>query len=373
MLGDMLGDIVLMVVGVIGIGGGIITLVGAALLAVGIVRGRNVENFDELAPKIMKVVGVILLVVGMIVLCFDGVGGVAYVTENYGYVNPLPVPVTPTVTQINYLPLQYQWNPSTDVDEAAETAIQRLLTFSYSYNSTPADQDLLEELFTEVVRRDSAFSSEVETYLNQVPEGLSYENLVADNLAGGQGASDNGIRLRTGHKTWRCEADGETWFLTVKYCYESNLNERVGITQFIIEDMESRAAHKEEDYPEYIAVYKDTPADGEHAALIWGEAFLLKDNDDPATAEELKSYIDGGATTLEKLKEKMGEPDGMEKRSDKNSTDYYYELKPENGEALYAWVEVIDGENDLFEVNLLTATEYLEDRTIYQKNADPQN
>lgn len=83
MIDAILGDVVLLLFGVIEVGGVVITLVGGGLLAAGIIRGRRPELFDDIGPKIMRIAGVVMLIIGMLTFCVTGVAGAGYFVENY--------------------------------------------------------------------------------------------------------------------------------------------------------------------------------------------------------------------------------------------------------------------------------------------------
>ena len=366
MLDEMMNDVGLLLIVVAGIGGLIVCAVGVGLLAVGIVRGRKVENFDEIAPKIMKAAGVIMLIIALIVLLVDGIVGAGYIMEKYGKANVSPLnPFQPQPTTAHNYPLiQNAWTTGMTADEATDIAVKQLLEMGADYSFDPVFRSQLTSQFTLSARNDPQMDQEVASFGGNYPREIDYAKLVEAAPASEYEVSDVNGSQKVGEKTWIYEGESETWFITVKCCFESSSNGK-GVEKFMIEDMESRALHKNEREP-YLAVYTEDALNGEHAVMIGNEAYMLNDSDKtPATAAELKSYIDGGISKMQELEDKMGEPHLKDDRFE-DVIDHYYELAPENNEALYAKIVTRKDGEEILEVDLYSATEHLTDRTIYR-------
>lgn len=369
MLDEMLNDVGLMLVLVVGAGAFLITLVGAGLFVTGFLRGRKVENFDDVGQKIMKVVGVILLIIGLIGLITDGFIGAVYFVEKYILSNAAPqYPIQQPVTHQPAYPgtlLQYQWTSSMNADEVCELAAKELMDLSNKMQTDSSYQLTLIMEYATSLQKDVNMQSNVDLFLKNYPKDIKHYHLKEVAPATESAVDDASGSAKYAQKTWICEEDTETWFITVECCYENSIPDEEGILAFRLENLESRALHLEP--KDYLAVIKEEATDGEKAALIGREAFLLKETDrTPATAAELKNYIDGGIRKLPELEEKMGEPQCSFAVPDAVSIDHYYELAPENNEPLYARIVTHTDGEEILEVDLLTSMEHLTDRTIYR-------
>lgn len=295
---------------------GIIFIIGVVQLIIGLVKKKKTP--DSSGKKLIVSGGVLMSMPAVITLVF--------VVFLFGRNRSIPKR------------WQYSWKTE---HEAAKEAITELLT-----SSDNADKERFMSCFTKELRDDPNFEKYIDAYFAAYPVGLS-ECELEGGLTSSSSSYDYGHGFKTGYTDYKCEMDGEYYFITLGFCF-ANTDEpdKLGVTSFSVKDLQAQAVRNAEmiNYDE-----NDNPpcaecriiSDSEvKAQLIDGNGYLWTETEnEKLSALEMKKLLEKVVNLDDKLfVDTVGQPNAIFKAFNATGTDYYYELQPENGEPRYAYI-----------------------------------
>ena len=194
------------------------------------------------------------------------------------------------------------------------------------------DRSGVAQLFTPQISHDLSFETALDVFMVQYPKGLS-ECKLDGGLSSSQKSKYDDEKESTGFAYYTAELNGEWYAIKLRFCYENNSPDKIGVTFFAIENLEANAHDYDYGSSDFLLCRFD---EGDDARLIGGMSFIFKPYNREITAESFSEHMKK-CRTMEDLKREVGEANVI-KKYDNLNCDYYYELVPENGELRYAYI-----------------------------------
>jgi len=240
-----------------------------------------------------------------------------------------------------YSSLPEKWqNEYISDSAAAKEAISSL--FDAAENG---DKDAFAKNFTEELRSTPGFDDDVDKFFASYPKGLGKSDYKL-HAPSGSGSYNYGHNVLDGNTYTEVTFEGEWYYIGLDFCYENTDNpERVGVTHFIIMDLESRAVYladynKDPDSMDDIHLScRITGSDEVCARLINGHPLIWTPTDTPKlTEDEMRKVLMANRGDLGTAMKTIGEPNATFKMYNATGYDSYYDLKSEDGRKLYAHI-----------------------------------
>lgn len=227
---------------------------------------------------------------------------------------------------------------------AVDDAYDRLLKAAED-----GDKKAFADCFTKELRDSSGFDMMVDDFFANYPEGLGKAEI--KRMPAGAGGSIRGNTvISNASSRANVRLNGEYYDITLRVCYEyTGSPEKIGVRQFAIRNLEADAEYIDriQKIPEYDADTEDCvicairSSEEVSAKLINGCPYLWTDTDTPKlTADEMRDLLMAHRDDLgnREVQDRIGDPNVEFKQSNSTGYDYFYELRSENGEPLYAHI-----------------------------------
>lgn len=295
---------------------GFLFLVGAILLIVGIVRKRKPQNAGKKSPTACIVSGAVFLL--------PPVGTAVYLAVS------LAVSLFTATFGNLFFHVTDRWRSGQFVGDtrAVSEAIEELLS-----SAERGDRASFEKMFPTKFREREDFEKTIDAFWESYPSGLALCE-----REGGMGGSMRSGYKATASASYTCFLDGEWYYMGLEICYgDSDAPEEVGVTFFCIENLEAYALDR--DYGDHAFLVCEIKDESDVTArLIDGRGYVFTPTPDRSiTVEEMKGYLTG-CEHLSDLSDRIGKPNASRDSRSSASSDYYYELVPENGEPRYVCI-----------------------------------
>ena len=211
------------------------------------------------------------------------------------------------------------------------------------------DKKAFADCFAKELRDSSGFDRMVDSFFANYPKGLGKAE-IRRMPAGAGGSFKGNMVIRNASSGGDVLLDGEYYDITLRVCYEyTGSPEKIGVTQFAIRNLEADAEYIDsiQKIPEYDADTEDCiicairSSEEVSARLINGCPYLWTDTDTPKlTADEMRDLLMAHRDDLgnREVQDRIGQPNVEFKQSNSTGYDYFYELRSENGEPLYAHI-----------------------------------
>ncbi|SCW26619.1 protein of unknown function [Ruminococcaceae bacterium YRB3002] len=304
---------------------GIQFLVGLIMLIIGLVNSKR-------AKKVWPVLLDILGVVNMVPLIAAIVGTVYF--YNWSQYNKEHM-----LEKYDSVPEAWMNESFITEQQAAGQALNALIAAASS-----GDRDEFVENFSEVTQEREDFDELIDAFMEEFPEGLSYEGFKRS--TGRSLGTSEGYGTRSADATYRGKFNGEWYFIRIKYCYNGDSDDEIGVFYLSMMNLSGEANYQFGD-TEYnknndtLYLYAYMPGSDEvNARMINNYPKLWEESDGPVlTADEMREVLAGYDTLQDAIDAgAIGHPNCNPLYNGVNLHEYYYELQPVNGEPRYAFI-----------------------------------
>jgi len=311
---------------------GIVFLIGLTLLIIGIVRKCKPKNEGKKSPLALIITGAVLMLPSLIILIVIAVNVISS-EINRAHVESR----ADNVVEV------WQNTHVTD-DKGAEQALSYLLTYA-----DKGDKDLFRKNFAKSIQEDPDFNRKMEAFFKEYPGGLAGLEFKNSGSSGG-GSANRGVRESHSNYSFNVNLGDESYYLKLSFCYENDTDpDGIGVMGFEVYNLggyvdyylTSNGSVIDHGGNDYLVCNICTPGEVS-ARRIGGKAYRWTESStEPITADEMEQLLAQCVTLDDAIATgKIGQPNGEYHLPNSNGTDYYYELKPEDGEARYVKIIV---------------------------------
>lgn len=313
--------IIFLVIGAILVG--LVGLIGLIMIIVSLVRRGKFKREGRKPKKLGLIIGIVLFCIPIgIVIAIVGSIVVSGVKTN--------------IARKSYNNCIEQWRNEWVTDnEACEAAIEELLTAA-----DEGDIEALKALFPKEAQGEN-LDEQIEAFLEEYPKGLSEIEERNDQSMGSSGSNHYGSHTEDCSSRYEIVMDGQRYYLNLSIRYQCDEDsDQIGVTLFTVESEKAYVLEKEYGDDDYI--FADTVVEEEfETRRIDGHPYRFTEIDRAITVDEALKTMKT-ERSIGSFIEKYGEPNVKIKYSNCTGTDYYYELKPEDGELRYLHITAVD-------------------------------